>query len=80
MVKKQAKKPVDALEEKAKEVCHRSLYDWKVLAFELFGQAAAMDSLRLQERLDKVYKWSKAQRTLELIQSELAKGIDDENV
>lgn len=77
MVKKYGKETVDALEEKAKEVCHRSLYDWKVLAFELFGQAAAMDSLRLQERLDKVYKWSKAQRTLELIQSELAKGIDD---
>ena len=72
MVKKYGEETVKQLESLETQICHRSLYDWQILAAELFGQAAAMDSIRLQERLDKVYQWSNGKRTLELIQKTLA--------
>lgn len=88
MIQKYGKETIAALHDKAKETCRRTLYDWQILAAELFGQAAALDSIRLQERLESVfsndpqrnknYRGYKGRRTLELIQQTLAKGNDDE--
>jgi len=71
LVRKYGEDDVKALEAMNGQECKVSEYDWQVLARDLYGKAARQDSLRLEQRLLKVFRWSKDRRTLELIREKI---------
>lgn len=77
MVKQYSEEEVAELERRSNEICRRTLYDWEIQARDCFSKAARADAARLNERLQQKYKTALEQRTLELIQSTIAGGIND---